>query len=220
MKPFSEINAKNWFRAATVVRKCFSSPSKSRPAKKAVLVLAASLAWTAAARAQQHAIDTGKSVMTVRVYKAGLFSALGHDHEIAAPIAGGTVDTAAHQVELHIRAGSLRVHDRNISEKDRDEIQRTMLGSDVLDVEQHADIVFHSASVKPADSGAWSVRGDLSLHGQTRPVTVEVREKGGHYVGTSRFKQTDFGIKPVKVAGGTIQVKDEVRIEFDIQLAH
>jgi polyisoprenoid-binding protein YceI len=219
MKPFSEINAKNWFRAATTVRKCFSSPPKSRPVKKVLLVLAASLAWTAAASAQQHAIDTGKSVMTVRVYKAGLFSALGHDHEIAAPIAGGTVDTAAHHVELHIHASSLRVHDRNVSEKDRDEIQKTMLGSDVLDVEHYADIVFRSGSAKPAGPGAWSVRGDLRLHGQTRPVTVEVREKRGHYVGTSRFKQTDFGIKPVKVAGGTIQVKDEIRIEFDIQLA-
>jgi hypothetical protein len=50
-------------------------------------------------------------------------------------------------------------------------------------------------------------------------VEVEVREDGEHYVGTSRFKQTEFGIQPVKVAGGTIRVKDEVRIEFNIQLA-
>jgi hypothetical protein len=50
-------------------------------------------------------------------------------------------------------------------------------------------------------------------------VTVEVREVEGRYVGTCRFKQTDFGIKPVKVGGGTIRVKDEIRVEFDIQLA-
>ena len=31
-------------------------------------------------------IDTQKSVMTVRVFKSGLFSAFGHDHEISAPI--------------------------------------------------------------------------------------------------------------------------------------
>jgi hypothetical protein len=35
-------------------------------------------------------------------------------------------------------------------------------------------------------------------------------------VGASRFKQTEFGVKPVKVAGGAIKVKDEVRVEFDI----
>ena len=46
-----------------------------------------------------------------------------------------------------------------------------------------------------------------------------MRETGGHYVGSARFKQTEFDIKPVKVARGSIRVKDEVRIEFDIQLA-
>ena len=54
----------------------------------------------------------------------------------------------------------------------------------------------------------------LTLHGQTRVVAVEARETGGHYLRSSRFKQTDFGIKPVKVAGGTIRVKDEIRIEL------
>jgi hypothetical protein len=46
-----------------------------------------------------------------------------------------------------------------------------------------------------------------------------VAEKAGHYVGSALIKLTEFGIKPVKVAGGTVKVKDEVRIEFDIQLA-
>jgi hypothetical protein len=30
------------------------------------------------------------------------------------------------------------------------------------------------------------------------------------------LKQTDFGIQPVSVAGGTIKVKDELEIEFTI----
>ena len=176
---------------------------------------AASLAWTATAAAP---IDTGKSVMTVRVYKAGVLSALGHDHKIAAPIAGGTVDTAARQAELRVNAGALRVSDPQASDKDRAEIQSTMLGPDVLDAERHPEIVFRSSGVEAMGAGSWMVRGNLTLHGETRPVTVEVRERDAHYVGSSRFKQTDFGMKPVKVAGGTVRVKDEVRIEFDIQL--
>jgi polyisoprenoid-binding protein YceI len=212
------MNAKSWFRTVAAGSR-FSSPRKGRLENKVFVVLAASLAWTGAASAQQHAIDSGKSVMTVRVYKAGVFSALGHEHEIAAPITGGVVDSAAHHVELHIKAGSLRVHDPNASERDRDEIQKTMLGSDVLDVEHYTEIVFRSTGLEPAGSHSWKVRGDLTLHGQTLPVTVEVRESSGHYVGASRFKQTQFGMKPVKVAGGAIKVKDEVRIEFDIQLA-
>jgi polyisoprenoid-binding protein YceI len=212
------MNAKSWFRTVAGGSR-FSRPRKGRRENKVLVVFAASLAWTAAASARQHGIDSGKSVMTVRVYKAGVFSALGHEHEIAAPITGGVVDSVAHHVELHIKAGSLRVHDPNASERDRDEIQKTMLGSDVLDVEHYTEIVFRSTAIEPAGSDFWKVRGDLTLHGQTRPMTVDVRENSGHYVGASRFKQTEFGVKPVKAAGGAIKVKDEVRVEFDIQLA-
>jgi polyisoprenoid-binding protein YceI len=182
---------------------------------RAVLTLGAA----AVLCAQTRAIDTKKSVMTVRVYKAGVFSALGHDHEIAAPIAAGKADPAARQVELRVEARRLRVEDAKVSEKDRAEIQKTMLGPEVLDVERHPEIVFRSTAVEPASAGSWTVRGSLTLHGETRPVTVEVREKEGHYVGNSILKQTEFGIKPVRVAGGTVKVKDQIRIEFDIQLA-
>jgi len=157
--------------------------------------------------------------MTVRVYKAGLFSALGHNHEISAPISGGTVDVTARQVELRAQSRALKVVDPGVSEKDRGEIQSTMLGADVLDAGSHPEIVFRSTTAEPSGAGAWKVHGNLTLHGQTRTVDVEVRVDGGHYVGTSSFKQTQFGIRPVKVAGGTIRVKDEVRIEFNIQLA-
>jgi polyisoprenoid-binding protein YceI len=178
------------------------------------------LALAAAAGAQQRAIDTEKSAMTVRAYKAGVFSALGHDHEIAAPVASGTVDTAARTVEIRVKAGALKVRDPNVSDKDRAEVQSTMLGADVLDAASHPEIVFRSTTATPGGAGSWTVNGNLTLHGQTRPVTVVVKETGGHYVGTSRLKQTEFGITPVKVAGGAIRVKDEILIEFDIQLAH
>jgi polyisoprenoid-binding protein YceI len=189
--------------------------------RKALAVWVVSLCWTAAAIAQQRAIDTAKSVMTVRVYKAGLLSAMGHNHEITAPIAGGTVDVTAHKVELRVQTRAMQVRDPGVSGKDQAEIQSAMLGPEVLDAEHHPEIVFRSTGAEPAGgAGPWKVRGNLTLHGQTRTVAVEVREEGGgHYVGTSSFKQTEFGIQPIKVAGGTIRVKDEIRIEFDIQLA-
>jgi polyisoprenoid-binding protein YceI len=158
--------------------------------------------------------------MTVRVDKAGVFSAFGHDHEIAAPVTSGSVDTAVHTVEIHVNAGALKVRDPGVSEKDRAEIQSTMLGAEVLDAAGHPEIVFQSTTAAPGAPGSWTVNGNLTLHGQTHPVTVAVKESNGHYVGTCRFKQTEFGITPIKVAGGTVRVKDEIRIEFDIQLAH
>jgi polyisoprenoid-binding protein YceI len=171
------------------------------------------------ARAEPRQIDTEKSVLTVRVFKSGMLSAFGHDHEISAPIASGTVDTAAHRVEFRAHAASLRVRDPKTSEKDRTEVQKNMLGPEVLDAERHTEISFRSTSAEPAGEGGWQVRGDLTLHGATKPVVVEVRESGGHFTGTARLRQSDFGIEPIKVAGGTVRVKDEVRIEFDIQLA-
>jgi polyisoprenoid-binding protein YceI len=196
---------------------------KSQLRNVLILTISTTLPLVSAAKttsAQQHSIDAAKSVMTVRVYKAGVLSALGHDHEIAAPIADGTVDTALPQVELRVDASALRVRDPKASEKDRDEVEHTMLGPDVLDTERYPHIVFHSTAVEPSDSGSWQVHGNLTLHGQSHPVTVEVSEKAGHYIGNSLLKLTDFGIKPVRFAGGTVRVKDQIRIEFDIQLAH
>jgi polyisoprenoid-binding protein YceI len=220
----ADVNAIGWSGTSVIMaspaRSVFRSPPKRGYGKKALALWAASLVvWAAAASAQQRAIDSEKSVVTVRVYKAGLLSPLGHNHEIAAPIAGGAVDTTARQIELHMNADAMQVRDADISDKDRAEIRKTMLGPEVLEAERYPEIVFRSTGAEPAGADSWKVLGDLTVHGQTRPVAVEVRETGGHYVGTSRFKQTAFGIKQVKVAGGAIRVKDEIRIEFDIQLA-
>ena len=175
--------------------------------------------WTAPAGTQPLPIDKAKSAVTIEVKKSGIFSAFGHDHEIAAPLAAGTIDSTAHTVELHFRSAALEVRDHGVSDKDRAEIQRTMAGPEVLDAERYPEIVFRSTSVEAAGQEAWKVQGNLTLHGQTRPVTAQVHDQGGRYVGTVRFRQTEFGITPVKVAGGTVRVKDEIQIDFEIQPA-
>jgi hypothetical protein len=45
-----------------------------------------------------------------------------------------------------------------------------------------------------------------------------VRETG-RYRASTILKQRDFGIQPIRVAGGTVRVKDEIRLEFDIAAA-
>jgi hypothetical protein len=47
--------------------------------------------------------------------------------------------------------------------------------------------------------------------GQTHPVTVDVSRQEERYRGSVRLRQSEFGITPVTVAGGTIKVKDEIR---------
>src|SRR3984885_13502237 len=169
------------------------------------------------ARAQQQNIDTQRSTLTIHVGKTGLFSGLGHEHEVSAPIHSSTADIGLHPaVELHVDARELRVIDKDTSDKDRGEIQSTMLGPEGLDSQRYTEIVFKSTSAEPTGQGTWKVRGNLTLCGQSRPVMVQVTLKDGHYTGEATVKQTDFGIKPPGIAG--VKAKDEVRIEFDVRL--
>lgn len=92
-----------------------------------------------------------------------------------------------------------------------------MLGPEVLDAARFPQIKFESTRVEHAGPGRLVVHGQLSLHGLTRPVVVNVSVEDLRYEGTSTFKQRDFGITPISIAGGTIKVKDELRIEFDIR---
>jgi polyisoprenoid-binding protein YceI len=185
--------------------------------RQTVLLAAMSLMCALGVSAQQHKIDTQKSTLTIHVGKTGAFSALGHEHEVRAPIQSGMADTGSHAtVEIHVDARELRVIDKDASEKDRAEVQKTVLGPKVLDSEHHQEIVFKSTSAEPTGQGKWTLRGNLTLHGQTRPVSVQVTLKDGRYTGESTVKQTDFGIKPPGKAG--VKAKDEVKVEFDVRL--
>jgi polyisoprenoid-binding protein YceI len=171
------------------------------------------------AAAQDHAIDTARSVLKLRVFKSGLLSGFAHNHEIEARIAEGTVHLSGDpSVALKVRARELRVQDPGVSAKERGDVQRTMEGPEVLDIERFPGISFQSTAVQKEDDRHWVVRGNLTLHGKTSPVQVDVAYKEGHYQGSAELLQHEFGMTPVSIAGGTVKVKDGVRIEFDVVL--
>lgn len=173
----------------------------------------------AAAPSDARAIDGPHSTITVRVYKSGFLSAFGHNHEIQAPIQSGQVKESGNpSLELRIDAHKLRVLDPEASDSTRAQIQETMLGSQVLDADHFPEIRFQSTAVEPKGPEHWTVHGNLGLRGKNHLVAVEVTLKDQHYRGSATLKQTDFGITPVTVAGGTVKVKDDVKIEFDIML--
>lgn len=162
-------------------------------------------------------IDAQRSHILVRAFKAGLFSAFAHDHEVRAPIASAEiVESAPGSVRLEIDARALTVLDPQLSPDKRAEVQTTMHGPKVLDSGRFPRISFVATRVEPRGDGRWMVVGDLSLRGMARPVAVEVERRDGGYSGTATFKQSEFGIKPISLAGGTIKVKDGVKIEFEI----
>ena len=112
---------------------------------------------------QQRQIDLNNSVIAIHVGKTGIFSGFAHNHDIAAPIASGSVNTVSPlSVELRVDARTLRARDVGTSEKDRNEIQTTMLGPEVLDSEHHREIVFKSGKVEALGASHWTVRGELS----------------------------------------------------------
>jgi len=183
----------------------------------AVILLALlSMPLRGADASSQKAIDPESSVLAIRVYKAGFFSALGHEHEIRAPIHNGVFDEDKSTVDFVVDARALRVLDSGISDKDREEIETTMLGPKVLDAANFPEIHFHSTEVSRSSENGWTVHGDLTLRGQTHPVNVDVKRQDGRYRGATRLRQSEFGITPVTVAGGAIRVRDEVRVEFDV----
>ena len=185
---------------------------------KTVLLAVMSFLFAANLSAQEHAIDTKRSTLTIHVGKTGAFSAFGHEHEIRGAVASGSAETGAHpRVEVHVNARALKVIDKDESAKARAEVQSTMLGPEVLDSERFKDIVFKSTSAKSAGDGKWTLQGNLTLRGKTKPVTVLVTLKEGSCTGHTIVKQTDFGIKPPGKAG--VRAKDEVRIEFQVRLA-
>ena len=173
--------------------------------------------------------DAGRSRFTVQAFAEGLLSSFGHDPVIAirdfegeVEFVPGTLEGA--RVRLTIKAGSLAVAD-DVKEKDRLEIER-MMRDDVLEVSNYPEIVFESTSVTASriKEGRYRARviGDLTLHGVKQPnlwIQAEVTFGDDNTLraqGEFSLRQTDYKIKPVSVAGGTLKVKNELKFKFDI----
>jgi polyisoprenoid-binding protein YceI len=181
-------------------------------------VMAVSVA--SGAQSPQYAFDVQHSKMTVYVYKRGLFSFLADDHQIDAPIASGSYDAAANSVEVTVDAAKMKALDPKLAPDRRATVQSNMTGPQVLDVAKYPTIAFHSTKIETVDASHETVTGNLTLHGQTHPVVLQVvKNDAMHFTGFATVRQTSFGITPIKIAGGAVSVRDDVRVEFEIALA-
>ncbi|MGA9770220.1 MAG: YceI family protein [Blastocatellia bacterium] len=175
----------------------------------------------------RYKVSASQSKFIVRAFAGGLLSALAHDHTISireftgeARFTYGVVEPAS--LQLTIKADSLAVTDK-VSDSDRKKIEDTMRG-EVLEVDKHPEITFKSTSVNATrvEEGKYQTKisGDLTLHGTTRNITfdafVTFYEASLRAQGQFAVRQSNYGIKPVSVAGGTIKVKDELKFSFDI----
>jgi polyisoprenoid-binding protein YceI len=188
-----------------------------------------SLGANAQANARSYTISAGESNVWVFVGKAGFFSALGHDHEIGIKSFSGRIDVplsgaSGSSLEIDIETKSFVVLDKEASEKDRAKIFDAM-HKEVLESEKFQKITFKSVSLtdlKSTGEGGYSLtlNGDLTLHGVTKrialPATATITPAQIRAVGKYTLKQTDYGIKVYSAGGGTVKVKNEVVINFDI----
>jgi len=181
---------------------------------------------SAAETATHYLINPGVSRFTARVFASGMLSSFGHNPTIAirdytgeAVISSANLQQAS--LRISIPAGSLEVAD-DISQKDRAEIESRMQ-QDVLETSSYPVIVFESSQVtsSPLSENLYAVEvtGNLTLHGVTRAerITAQVTLIGDTLRASGDFsiQQTNYGIKLVSVAAGTLKVKDEVKIAFD-----
>src|SRR5438477_2807133 len=100
--------------------------------------------------------------------------------------------------------------------------------ADFFDVEHYPTITFASTAVRPLREDTWELVGDLTVHGTTRPVTLQVDFDGGGIspMGDERIgfsaatdvNREDFGLTwNVALETGGFLVGKTVRIELAVQ---
>lgn len=80
-----------------------------------------------------------------------------------------------------------------------DKLKGHLLSDDFFSVEKHKTAKFVSTKIVPNGKGGFSVTGDLTIKGITKPITFDaaVKNEGGKIVGTSAIKvdRTNYDIK-------------------------
>jgi polyisoprenoid-binding protein YceI len=175
----------------------------------------------------RYAIDTRASRFTVQAFVSGFLSAMGHNPTIEIRSYSGDVNFDPETLEsgpfhMSIQLNSLNVQD-DVSEKDRREIERLM-NEQVIETSKYSQAGYeaaHPAIARLGDSLYTAfLDGQLSFHGVRRslPITARIAAFGEmlRVSGDFTFKQSDYQIKPVSVAGGALKVKDDLKFSFEM----
>jgi polyisoprenoid-binding protein YceI len=104
-----------------------------------------------------------------------------------------------------------------------------LLSPDFLDAETNPTIEFHSTSIQPVSSDTWKVTGDFTVHGVTKPLTLDVEFGGAattpwstqaaFFSAKAEFDREDWGLTwNQPLAGGGVLVGKKVSLEIDAEL--
>lgn len=165
--------------------------------------------------------------MVLKTGRAGLAARAGHDLtlevtrwsaqvEVPDEEAGGV--TAA-TVKAELDLGSLEVREgtggaKPLSDRDRADIRKQING--ILGT---GTASFASSKIVRSGSSGGAIEGTLTFNGQSEPVRLQVSEPAaGRYRGSATVVQTALGIKPYVGFFGALKLKDEVGVEFEVNL--
>ena len=182
-------------------------------------------------KAGTYSLNGNSGKVSVYTFKAGLLSKIAHDLLIDVKDYKVNVDVpedgfASGSLGLEIQANSLKVV---CSMKDEERQPDTLKEKDIADIEAdmakkvlHPDkyptVSFSSKAIQIKEGG-YHINGELSLHGVTKSVDFDIDTSGGGLKGRFTIIQTDYGIKPFKAMMGTLKIKDEIDIGFDLALS-
>lgn len=174
-----------------------------------------------AGRADTFEIDAGHTNVQFSVRHMMISNVRGEFTKLSGKAVGDTANPTAVVVEATIDAAS--VDTRNAK---RDEHLRS---PDFFDVAKFPTIIFKSTKVEKAGEG-WKLIGDLTLHGVTKPVVLDVTNVtpptkdpwGNIRIGaqaTTKINRQDFGVVFNKTLdGGGVLVGDEIAITIDVEV--
>ena len=172
-------------------------------------------------------LGPGAGRVVLKTGRAGLAARAGHDLtieftrwsaqiQVPAEESGGL---AAATVSAELDLGSLEVREgtggvKPLTDGDRREIKKTMSG--ILGT---GTATFVSSRIIPSGASGGAIEGTLTVNGKTQPARLQLTSPGpGRYRGTATLAQTAFGIKPYVGFFGALKLRDEVGVEFEVDL--
>jgi polyisoprenoid-binding protein YceI len=177
---------------------------------------ALTIAATAAAQSGNWQIDPNHSAAQFSVRHLAVSTVRGDFTKVSGKATYDPADPTKLTLSASIDTSSV---DTRVEARDKD------LRSDhFLDVEKYPAITFQSKQTKVAGAGKLQISGDLTIHGVTKEVTLDVDGPsapikdpwGNQRMGasaTTKISRKDFG-----VSGAAGAVGDDVNITIDVEL--
>lgn len=150
----------------------------------------------------------------------GMMTVRGHFAEVQVT---GTINPdqpEASAIEVTIQTSSIRT---NHPQRDNDLRSSNFLGAD-----EYPTMTFKSARIEHVGGDRYTIAGDLTIKGVTKPVTLNMNRLGefndpmmGHrigYSGETKINRKDFGMNFNPVLDGKFVVSDEIQISLEGEL--